>query len=94
MVDEPVNGCRGRHRVLEDAIPFPEDEVARDEERAPLVTLGHEGEEDLDLVGALLDVPNVVEDQQLEGVEALKRAWERRDPSWPRAAPARGGRSA
>jgi hypothetical protein len=36
---------------------------------APLVALGHQGEEDLDLLGRLLDVPDVVKDQDVEQVE-------------------------
>ena len=33
----------------------------------------HACEENLDFLGALLDVSDVVEDQQLEGIESLKR---------------------
>ena len=47
--------------------------VARDEDGAAFVALRHQREEDLDLVSALLDVANVVEDQQLEGVEPSER---------------------
>ena len=36
-------------------------------ERAALVALGHEGEEHLGLVGGLLDVPDVVEDEHVVG---------------------------
>ena len=74
MVDEAVDGRRGGHRVLEDPIPLSEDEVAGDEEGAPLVALGHQGEEHLDLVGALLDVTDVIEDQKVECIEALQSA--------------------
>ena len=61
VVDEAVDGRRCGHRVFEDAVPLAEDEVRRDEHAAPLVALGHEGEEDLDLLGGLLDVSDVVD---------------------------------
>lgn len=64
---------RHGHGVLEDAVPLTKDEVAHDDEGPSLVALGEEGEEDLDLLGGLLDVPDVVEDEALEGVELLER---------------------
>jgi hypothetical protein len=76
VMDEAVDGRGGGHGILEDAVPFTEDEVAGDEERAPLVALGHEGEEDLDFLSALLDVANVVEDEQVERVELGQSARE------------------
>ena len=77
VVNDAVDGGRRGHRVLEDPVPLAEHEVAGDHERPPLVALGHEGEEHLYLVSALLDVPDVVEDQELEGVEALQSARQR-----------------
>jgi len=66
VVHEAVDGRRGSHGILEDAVPFAEGQVARDEQRPALVALCHQREEDLDLLGALLDVPDVIEDEQLE----------------------------
>ena len=80
MVDEAVDGRGGGHRVLEDPIPLPEHEVAGDEQRAPLVALGHQGEEHLHLVGALLHVADVIEDEQLEGIESLQGTWQSEVP--------------
>ncbi len=74
MVDEAIDGRLRRHGVLEDPIPLAEDEVAGDHDRAPLVALGEEREEDLDLVGGLLDVADVVEDEALVRVETAERA--------------------
>lgn len=68
-MDEAVDGRRRRHRVLEDAVPLAEDQVARDEHRPALVALRHQGEEHLDLLGGLLHVADVVEDEQVEMIE-------------------------
>ena len=76
VMDEAVDGGGGGHGILEDPVPLAEDEVAGDEHGAALVALGHEGEEDLDLVGVLLDVADVVEDEQLEVVELAQGAGE------------------
>jgi len=73
VVDEAIDGGRGGHRVLEDAVPLAEHEVAGDDERAAFVALGHEGEQDLGLVGRLLDVAQIVEDDDLVRIEATKR---------------------
>ena len=44
VVDQAVNGRRGRHRVLEDALPFREGQVARDHDAPSFVTLGEQRE--------------------------------------------------
>ncbi len=76
VVDQAVDRSGGGHRVLEDPVPLAKYQVAGDHQGAPLVAFGHEGEEDFDLVRALLDVTDVVEDQEIEGVEALQGAWQ------------------
>ena len=93
-MDEAVDRGGGRHGVLEDPVPLAEDEVARDQQRAALVALGEQREEDLGLLGALLDVAEVVEDQELEEIELAQEARAARGRAWPRAAPGRAGRSA
>ena len=37
---ETVDGGGGRHLVAEDAIPLSEDEIAGEQDRAPLIALG------------------------------------------------------
>ena len=69
---DSVDGGRGGHRVLEDAVPLREDEVAADEHAPTLVPLGKEGEEDLHLGTVLLDVAEVVQDDR---IEAVRIAW-------------------
>src|SRR5262249_24463001 len=69
VMDEPVDGCRRRHRALEDPLPLAEDQVSRDDQRAALVPLGHQGEEQLRFVGGLLHVAEVVEDDDVEDIE-------------------------
>lgn len=75
MVDDPVDRRRG-HRVLDDAIPLAEDDVARDEDAAALVTFREECEEHLHLVATLLDVADVVEDDGVETVQQRELLFE------------------
>ncbi len=63
-----------RHLIAEDPIPLREDQIARDEDRAALVAFGEEREENLGLLGALLDVAHVVEDQHREVIELAQGA--------------------
>ena len=70
MVDDAVDGGGGGHWVFEDLVPLAEDQVAGDDHGASLVALGHEREEDFDFFGALLHVAEVVEDNDVEGIEA------------------------
>ena len=69
VVDQPVDRGGGRHRILEDALPVAEHQVAGDQHRASFIALGNQGEEDLRLFGALFDVANIIEDQELERIE-------------------------
>lgn len=77
MVQQPVDRGGGGHRVLEDLFPLTEHQIARDEHGTALVAFGHAREEHLDLFGALLHVADVVENQELEDVEAAKRVGQR-----------------
>ncbi len=76
MVDEAIDGSGGGHGIFEDPVPLAEGQVAGDEQRATLVAFGHEGEEHLDLIGALLDVSDVIQNQELEGIKALQGTWQ------------------
>src|SRR6185312_11887238 len=69
VMHEAVDGGRGGHGILEDAVPLAENEVRGDDDGPPLIALCEKGEQDLDLVGRLLDVANVVEDDHVEEVE-------------------------
>jgi len=40
VMDEAIDGGRCCHRVFKDAFPFAEDQVAGDQDRAPVVALG------------------------------------------------------
>jgi hypothetical protein len=73
-MDDAVDGGSGGHGVFEDLVPLAEDEIAGDVHGAALVALGHEREEDFDLFSALLHVAEVVEDDDVEGIEASQRA--------------------
>ena len=54
-------------------VPLGEDQIAADHDAAPLVAFGKEGEEHLHLLAALLDVAEVVQDHDLEAVQALEQ---------------------
>src|ERR1700728_1766234 len=74
---ETIDCGGGRHGVLEDSLPLTEDEVARDEYRAALVALCHQREEDLGLLGGLLHIPDVIENQEVVDVERAEGPWQR-----------------
>ena len=72
MVDQPVDGGSGGHGVFEDAIPLAEDEVAGEHQAAAFVAFGQEGEEHFHLFGALLDVAEVVEDDDVVAIHLFQ----------------------
>src|SRR5919198_243869 len=76
VVNEAVDGRGSRERILEDPLPLTEHEIARDQDRTPLVAFGEQGEEHLRLLGALADVAEVVQDNQGEGVELVEEPGE------------------
>ncbi len=75
-MDQSIDGGSGRHRILEDSIPLGADQIARDRNAAALIALAEEGEEHLHLVAVLLDVSDVINDDQIEGVEPPQRLLE------------------
>ncbi len=76
MVHEPIDGGRRRHRVLEDAFPFTEHQIAGHQQRAAFVALRDQREQHLGFLRALLDVPNVINDEQLERIELVEQPWQ------------------
>src|SRR5260370_29545690 len=71
-MDQTVDGGRGCHRVLEDALPVAEHQIAGNQHRAPFVAFGDQREQDLGFFRALFDVANVVQDQKLERIESAQ----------------------
>ena len=72
MVNQAVD-CRGRGQgILEDPLPVREDQVAGQQNRATLVAMGEQREENLHLVAILLYIPDVVDDQGLEPIQLLE----------------------
>lgn len=69
MVYQAVDDGRGGHRVLEDPVPLAEHQVAGDQGGSTFVALGQEGEQNFHLLGALLHVPDVIEDDQCKPVQ-------------------------
>lgn len=76
MVNESIDRGGGSHGVLEDAVPLAKDEIARDD-GPTLVPFGHEREDHLNLVRALLQIADVVEDDDLEAVELAQSTRQR-----------------
>ena len=68
VVDQPVNGRRRSHGVLENPVLLGEHQVGGDDDGPALVAFGQEGEQDLHLVPVLLDIPNIINDNGVEGV--------------------------
>ena len=71
---QAVDGRCRCHLIAEDAIPVREDQIARNEDGASLIAFGEEREENLGLLGALLDVAHIVQDQHGKVIEFAKRA--------------------
>jgi hypothetical protein len=71
---EAVDRGQGGEWVLEDLVPFGEDQIAADHDAAPLVAFGQEGEKDLHFLAALLDVAEIVEDDDAVAVQSLDQA--------------------
>src|SRR5271155_6078584 len=78
VVDQAVDGRRGGHRLLEDALPFAKDQIAGDHHGAALIPLRDEREQHFGLLGALFDVADVVQNQQLGGIEPTQQARQRK----------------
>ena len=62
-MNQPINRSSGRHRILEDRLPFAQWKIARQHYAATLVTIGQQREQNLHLLPALLHVTNVVDHQ-------------------------------
>jgi hypothetical protein len=69
VMHQAVDRCGRRHLIAKNAIPLREDQIARDADRAALISLGEEREEDFGLLRTLLDVPHIVEEQHGELIE-------------------------
>ena len=74
MVDQPVDGGHGGGFVREHLVPFAEELVCGDQERAPLVARRDQLEQDAGLGLVLPDIGEVVEDQEMVAVEPGEQA--------------------
>ena len=64
----PVNCCSSGHGVGEDLLPLREDQVGCDAEGPVFVALGDEGKEHLRLLGALRQVSQVIQQQEVVSI--------------------------
>ena len=71
-VDDPVDGGHGGHFIFEDFIPVLEGQIGADQEAFALIAMGHEVKKHLHFPLALLHVTDVVQDDQIKGVEFFK----------------------
>ena len=76
VVDHPVNGGCRSHGVREDVLPLGEDQVGGDAQGATFVSLCDEGEERLRLLGALGQVAQVIQEQEVEVVQLARSTWQ------------------
>lgn len=68
-MDQTIYGCCRGHRILEDLVPLREDQVTGDDDAPSLISLSEESEKDFHLLGRLLNIADVIENDHLEGVE-------------------------
>jgi hypothetical protein len=78
VVNQAVDSRRGCHRLLEDALPFAEDQIAGNHHRTALVALRDERKQYFGLFGALFDVADVVQNQQLSRIKPAQQARQRK----------------
>ena len=76
VVNDPIDGGRGGHRVFEDAVPLGEHEIGSNDHAAAFVAFGQEGKEDFHLFSALLDVADVVQDEDVKTVQPPQLGFE------------------
>src|ERR1035437_10733286 len=73
MMHQPVDRRRRHHRVFEDRFPFREWQVAGHQHAAPFVPLGQQGEHHFHVVPALLQIPQIVDDQMVSSLASSSR---------------------
>ncbi len=54
VVDHAIDGRHGAHRILENALPFTEDEICTDQHRFAFIALGQKDKEHLYFVAILV----------------------------------------
>ena len=73
-MDQAIDRRGGGHLIAEDPIPVREDQIARDEDGSSLIAFGEEREQNLGLLGTLLDVADIIEDEDGEVIELAQGA--------------------
>jgi len=69
VMHQAIDGRGRRHLIPKNPIPLREDQIARDADGASLIAFGEEREKDLGLLGTLLNVPDVVQEQHREVID-------------------------
>src|SRR5215471_20702515 len=78
--------------MLEDALPFAEDEIGREHERFAFIAFAEKSKQHLHFIAILLNIAQVIENDSGELVERGRVPGEDASPVWPRAAVAPGSR--
>lgn len=66
VMHEAIDRCCGRHRILEDLVPFAESEIARQQHASAFVAFCKERKQHLHLLATLLHVAQIIDDQPLK----------------------------
>jgi len=61
VVDDPIDGRRCGHGVLENPVPLGEHQIRSDDDASTFITFREQGEQNLRLVTGLLNVTYVVD---------------------------------
>ena len=76
MVDQPVNGCHRRHRILEYLVPFREHQIAAQEYAPPFVAFSQKREQHFHFFPVLLDVAQVVQNDRVKLVQLAQQPFQ------------------
>lgn len=70
-MNEAVDCCCCRHRIFEDPVPLRKDKVACDHDASTLIPFREEGEKHFHFLAVLLNVSEIIECHDIEGVETF-----------------------
>jgi len=66
MMNKPVNGCCCGHGIFKNLFPFGERQIAGDHQTTLFIAICQEGKQHLHLFPALLDVPNIINNNRIK----------------------------
>ena len=87
VMHQPVDSCRGGHRVFKNDLPLGKGQIAGDHDAAPFVAFGQQGKEHLHLFPGLLHITDVVQDESFIAWPIFSRCAPASVPVWPAGVP-------